>query len=438
MDALHGLLLGFAVALTPVNLFWCFVGLLPRHRRRHPAGPGAGGDHRDAAAAHLPDDPDQRAHHAGRHLLRRQVRRLDDLDPAQRAGRVGVRGDLLDGYQMAQQGRAGAALGIAAIASFIAGTVGVVGLMLVAPPLAAVRAASARPEYFALMGLGLAMVVLLAGESMVKALARDDGRGCGSPAWARISSRSTRASRSAMRRCSTASDFVAVAIGVFALAEVLGNLEVRRRHDIFRCRRACATCCRPWQDSRTAASRSSTAPWWVSSSACCPARARPSRRLSSYAARESGLPASRKIRHRRGRGRGRARGRQQRGDRRGLGAHADPGHTADGDHRDPAGGLILWGFKPGPLMIHDNPELFWGLVASMYIGNVMLLVLNLPLVPLFAQILRMPVYILYPIIFGISIVGVYASLAACSTSGCWRRSVCSAISCASSITRGAR
>jgi putative tricarboxylic transport membrane protein len=70
--------------------------------------------------------------------------------------------------------------------------------------------------------------------------------------------------------------------------------------------------------------------------------------------------------------------------------------------------FVLWGLKPGPLMIQDNPTLFWGLVASMYIGNVMLLVLNLPLVPLFAQVLKLPVYALYPVIFGISIVGVYS------------------------------
>jgi putative tricarboxylic transport membrane protein len=70
--------------------------------------------------------------------------------------------------------------------------------------------------------------------------------------------------------------------------------------------------------------------------------------------------------------------------------------------------FILWGLRPGPLMIQDNPTLFWGLVASMYVGNVMLLVLNLPLVPLFAQILRLPAYALFPFIFGISIVGVYS------------------------------
>jgi putative tricarboxylic transport membrane protein len=71
--------------------------------------------------------------------------------------------------------------------------------------------------------------------------------------------------------------------------------------------------------------------------------------------------------------------------------------------------LVLWGFKPGPLFISENPNLFWGLVASMYIGNVMLLILNLPLVPLFAQVLRAPAYVLYPVIFGVSMVGVYGA-----------------------------
>lgn len=70
--------------------------------------------------------------------------------------------------------------------------------------------------------------------------------------------------------------------------------------------------------------------------------------------------------------------------------------------------LIMWGIRPGPLLIQDHPEIFWGLVASMYIGNVMLLILNLPLVPVFAQILRLPAYVLYPLILGVSIIGVYS------------------------------
>jgi putative tricarboxylic transport membrane protein len=70
--------------------------------------------------------------------------------------------------------------------------------------------------------------------------------------------------------------------------------------------------------------------------------------------------------------------------------------------------LTVWGLRPGPLLIQENPDLFWGLVASMYIGNVILLILNLPLVPLFAQIMRLPMYVMYPIIVGISMVGVYS------------------------------
>jgi putative tricarboxylic transport membrane protein len=71
--------------------------------------------------------------------------------------------------------------------------------------------------------------------------------------------------------------------------------------------------------------------------------------------------------------------------------------------------LVLWGVKPGPLMMTERPDVFWGLVASMYIGNVMLLILNLPLVPLFAQILRIPVLVLFPMILGIALVGAYSS-----------------------------
>jgi putative tricarboxylic transport membrane protein len=70
--------------------------------------------------------------------------------------------------------------------------------------------------------------------------------------------------------------------------------------------------------------------------------------------------------------------------------------------------LVPWGFKPGPLFIQDSPQLFWGLVASMYIGNVLLLVLNLPLVAVFAQLLKVPSYAMFPLILGVSIVGVYS------------------------------
>src|SRR3979490_3207133 len=130
----------------------------------------------------------------------------------------------IDGYQMAMKGRAGAALGMAAIASFIAGTFGVVALMLVAPPLARLSLAFSAPEYFALMVLGLTMVVLLAGESLVKALlAMLVGLWIASMGTDLFSA----TSRFTFGRVELLGgiDFVIVAIVVCAGGEVLGNVE---------------------------------------------------------------------------------------------------------------------------------------------------------------------------------------------------------------------
>ena len=91
------------------------------------------------------------------------------------------------------------------------------------------------------------------------------------------------------------------------------------------------------------------------------------------------------------------------------------------------------GVQAGALFIPENPALFWGLVASMYIGNVVLLVLNLPLVPLFAQVLRAPAYVLYPAILGIAVVGVYSDLGKpVRRLAAAPASACSDTSCASS------
>src|SRR5690349_21425473 len=130
----------------------------------------------------------------------------------------------LDGYQMARKGRAGPALGMAAIASFIAGTFGVVALMLVAPPLAKLTLAFSAPEYFALMVLGLTMVVLLAGESLTKALlAMFVGLWIASMGTDLFSA----TSRFTFGQVELLGgiDFIIVAIGVFALGEVIGGME---------------------------------------------------------------------------------------------------------------------------------------------------------------------------------------------------------------------
>ena len=149
----------------------------------------------------------------------------------------------LDGYQMARKGRAGAALGIAAIASFIAGTFGVVALMLLAPPIADFALSFCSPEYFALMALGLALVVLLAGHSLVKGLlAMLVGLWLASIGTDLFTSH--RVSHSDRRRFSPASTSWSSPSACSRSPKCWRAYMTGRRRRCCRCRRACATCCR--------------------------------------------------------------------------------------------------------------------------------------------------------------------------------------------------
>ena len=128
----------------------------------------------------------------------------------------------------------------------------------------------------------------------------------------------------------------------------------------------------------------------------------------SYTRGQALLPASRGVRQgsdRRGRC---ARGRQQLGDRGRLRAAVDPRYPGSATTAIMLGALFLYGLQPGPLFFTENPDVVWPIIASMYIGNVMLVMLNMPLVPVFASILRIPYYVMYPAIVVISFVGVYS------------------------------
>jgi len=314
----------------------------------------------------------------------------------------------LDGYQMARKGRAGAALGIAAIASFIAGTVGVLGLMLVAPPLARFALAFSSPEYFGLMALGLAMVVLLAGRSMVKALlAMLLGLWLAGIGTDLFSSES----RFTFGRMELLSgiDFVVVAIGVFAIGEVLANMEEATPAaplPIPKGLRNLLPTVQDLKDCRFAFAQGSVLGFLIG---VLPGAGSTIASFISYGVEK----AFSRRRDEFGTGVVEGVAAPEGANNSETGGALVPlltlGIPGSGTTAILLAALVLWGFKPGPLFISDNPSLFWSLVASMYIGNVMLLVLNLPLVPLFAQVLRAPAYVLFPIILGISMVGVYST-----------------------------
>ena len=407
MDALGNLLLGFSVALTPINLFWCLagvilgttVGVLPG------LGPAA------TIAMLLPltlkmDHTTAIIALAGIFYGARYGGSTTSIllnIPGESSSVV----TCLDGYQLARQGRAGAALGISAISSFIAGTIGVFGLMLVAPPLARFALRFAPPEYFALMVLGLAMVVFLAGESMVKALLAMLVGLWISTIGTDLFTAESRFTFGQMKLLGGV-DFIAATVGIFALGEVLVNLESRGGAEIFKLAKGFKNLLptfRDLKDCRFAFLNGSIVGFLVGA---LPGAGATVASFLSYGLEKAFSRHPQKF---------------GTGVIEGVAAPEAANNADAGGALVPLltlgipggnttaillGGLILWGYKPGPLLIQEHPELFWGLVASMYIGNVLLLVLNLPLVPLFAQILRLPYYVLYPLILGISVVGVYS------------------------------
>lgn len=312
----------------------------------------------------------------------------------------------LDGYQMARQGRAGAALGISAIASFVAGTIGTVLLMLVAPPLAKLSLAFSSPEYFALMVLGLAMVVLLAGDSLTKALlAMTFGlwiAGMGTDLFT-ATSRFTFGQTELLGGI----DFVIVAIGIFAVGEVMANMEPEKPLDMLPVPKGLKNLFPTLQDlkdCRFAFMNGSIIGFFIG---VLPGAGATISSFLSYGLEKAVSKHPEKF---------------------GTGVIEGVAAPEGANNADTAGALVplltlgipgsgttaillaalvLWGFKPGPMFIEDSPAMFWGLVASMYIGNVVLLILNLPLVTVFAQLLRMPGYVMYPLILGVSMVGIY-------------------------------
>ncbi len=407
MEILANLANGFAVALEPMNLLWCFigvffgtvVGILPG------LGPSA------TVALLLPLTAQMNP--TGGVIMLAGIYYGAKYGGSTTSILLNVPGEsasvvtCIDGFEMARKGRAGPALGIAAISSFIAGTVGVILLMMIAPPVADFALRFGPPEYFALMALGLSMVVLLAGKSMIKALLSMFIGLWLATIGVDMFTDGERYTHDYIELVDGV-NFVVVAIGTFAIGEVLANLTSSTGGQMFEVPKGIRNLMPNWQDmkdSRFAFINGSLIGFFVG---VLPGAGSTIASFVSYGVEKAVSRHPEKF---------------------GTGAVEGVAAPEAANNSETGGALvplltlgipgsattaillaafILWGLRPGPLLIQDNPEMFWGLVASMYIGNVMLLILNLPLVPVFAQILRLPAYVLYPIILGVSLVGVYS------------------------------
>ena len=311
----------------------------------------------------------------------------------------------IDGYQMARQGRAGPALAAAALGSFFAGSVATLVLVLFAPPLTAVALEFGPAEYFSLVVLGLISSVALAHGSVLKALAMIV---LGLLLGLVGTDIYTGEQRFTLGRLELADgiNFVAVAVGVFGIAEILRNLEMEHERDV--AVRDFSGLMPSRADLRRIAAPVLRGTALGSLLGILPGGGHV---LASFAAYTVEKKVSRTPERF---GRGAIEGvagpeiGQQRGRADLLHPNADawhPGQPGDGsdDRRDdhPRD-------HPGPNVATDEPALFWGLIVSMWLGNLLLVVLNLPLIGLWVRMLRIPYYILFPAILTFSAIGVYS------------------------------
>ena len=313
----------------------------------------------------------------------------------------------LDGYEMAKKGRAGAALAVSAIGSFIAGTIGVVALTLFALPLASLALKFGPAEYFCLMLFAMTAVSSLTGKSPAKGLLSTILGLMIATIGIDLQSGQPRYTM-AVPEFQDGVGFVVAVVGLFAVAEVLRGLE-----DIYRGVSAPMVRISGKLWLTRDEWRRSIGPIWRGGIigfiiGVLPGAGGTISSIMSYTTEK------RLSKHPEEFGHGAIEGvagpeAANNADTAGaLVPLLSLGVPGGGSTAVLMGAFIMYGIQPGPLLFEKRPDLVWGLIDSMYIGNIMLLILNLPLIGLFVRLLYIPSGILYPLVVAISVIGAYA------------------------------
>jgi putative tricarboxylic transport membrane protein len=406
MDALHGLFYGFGIALTGSNLLACFLGVLVGTIVGVLPGIGPIG----AMALLIPSTYSLGPTSAlimlsgifyGAMYGGSTTSILVNV-PGEAASVVTT----IDGYQMARKGRGGAALAIAAVGSFVAGTLGLVGLMLFAPPLASLALKFGPPEYFALTLLGLIFLSRIGSSSALKSfLMLGFGLLLGTVGMDAISGipRFTFGNL----ELGQGVELVPVAMGLYGIGEVLIIAErITGIPDLIKVKfRELFPTSAEWRKAFPPMMRGAGVGFFLG---LIPGPAAILSTFASYALEKK------LSKHPEEFGQGAIEG---------VAGPESANNSATAGSMVPLlalgipfapptalllGALTIHGVQPGPLLMSKHPEIFWGVVASMYIGNAVLLVLNLPLVGVFASILRLPQHILMGLILLLCLVGTYS------------------------------
>ena len=405
MDILNNVLLGFSVALTPTNLLFCFIGSVVGTLVGVLPGIGPVGAVAFLLSLTYKMQP------ATAIIMLAGIYYGAMYGGSTTSILVNIPGETasvvtcLDGYRMARQGRAGPALGIAAFGSFIAGTLGVIGLMFLAPLLGRAALRFGPPEYFALTLTGLTLVAYLSQGSMTKAVIMALlGLLCGSVGMDPISGDERFTYGSLTLRDGLG--LVPVAMGLFGVTEILENLAVISTQSVYETKiKGLLPNKKDWQDSAWPVARGSLLGFFLG---ILPGPGPVIASFVSYAVEKRLSRYPEKF---------------GTGVIEGVAGPEAANNAATAGSFIPLlslgiptsaimalfmGALMIHGIQPGPLFISKYPDVFWGFIASMYVGNIMLLVLNLPLIGIWVSVLKTPYVILFPLILLFCLVGVYS------------------------------
>jgi putative tricarboxylic transport membrane protein len=406
MDILQNMYLGFSVTLAPINLFYCFMGCL--------VGtligvlPGIG----PIATISLLLPITFKLNPVSSIIMLSGIFYGAMYGGSTTSVLVNIPGEAasvvtcLDGHQMAKQGRAGAALGIAAIGSFIAGTISTLGLNLFSPLLVTAALEFGPPEYFSLMTLAFVVTLFMISGSKLKGLAMIVLGLFVSCIGMDVVNGQQRFTFGIFQLVN-GFDLVPVVMGVFGVSEILINMEETLVREIFTDKiKGIWPNLRDLKDSALPIFRGSGLGFVLG---LLPGAGVVTSSFVSYA-------VERKLsRHPEKFGKGAIEG---------VAGPESANNAAVAGAMIPLlslgipgnpttailmGALIIHGVQPGPMLISRNPEIFWGVIASFYVGNVMLLILNLPLIGIWVQLLKIPYRILFPLILLFCVIGTYST-----------------------------
>jgi len=406
METLQLLLHGFAVALTPENLFLCAVGVIAGTLVGALPGIGPAG----ATALLLPAT--FKLGPVGALIMLSGIYYGTQYGGTITSVLMKIPGEsasvatMFDGHPLAKQGKAGLALGLAAIGSFIGGTLSIVGLILFGPPLADLALMLGPAEYFSLMILALSLVSAFTGASLIRALISMVLGLLIALVGQDVMTGSPRLTFG-MTGLLDGIEFLPVGVGLFGLCEIIKSFEKRQDYEIIKTNIGffdVLPTLGQLRETFGSMLRGSTIGFFVG---LFPGAGPTVSSFLAYGAEQRISKHPEKFGH---------------GALQGVAAPESANNAATGGQMVPMlslglpsspttaillASLIMFGLKPGPTLFHDAPDVVWGLMASMYIGNVMLVIINLGCIPLIVMMMDRVKGYMALIILLLSVIGVY-------------------------------